>query len=230
MTQKQRSDQPTYLRFDEATGFADMVRADWKTDLNKINDSLTSKFEFPDKQKHFEFLCNAAEVIQGFSRIEVRGDIVVVPSDLTEFKRTKSQFLRVCEKIDELSELVFALRADATSDMLLQYFDNDKALKKLAPSLAGAMRVFRKIDDYSGAVGNRRTGEWAEDFCVVCQKFWHDQIGGGTRLIFDGERRTRISYWMEDVYRALAECLGLRTPFSKVKTVARSVAAYRPSQ
>lgn len=216
-----------YLTFNEANGIADLIRDESNVDMSEINARILAKHPFPDPTKHFDFLCEAAEIIQGFSRIELRDKIVVVPSDLTEFKKVKAKFLRICDKIDELAELIFEIRSDATGDMLLQHFDGDNKLGTLKKTLPSAMRVFAQIDDYTGTAGNRPTGKWAENFCVHCQRFWAQEIGGGTRLMFESERRTQITHWVEDVYEQLRKSLGIRTPISKIKTVARSVAAYR---
>lgn len=230
MVKRQIKKEIIYLTFDEGNGIADLIRGDWKVDMREINDRLLEKHQFPDANKHFDFLCEAIEIIQGFSRIELRDNIVVVPSDLTKFKEVKAKFQKVCDKIDELSELVFELRCDATADMLLQHFDRDGFLDNFKKSLPDGMRVFAQIDEYTGATGNRPTGDWAENFCLHCQKFWGAEKGGGTRPMFESGRRTKITYWLEDVYEELKACLGINTPISKVKTVARNVAAYRPPE
>ena len=181
MVKRQIKKEIIYLTFDEGNGIADLIRGDWKVDMREINDRLLEKHQFPDANKHFDFLCEAIEIIQGFSRIELRDNIVVVPSDLTKFKEVKAKFQKVCDKIDELSELVFELRCDATADMLLQHFDRDGFLDNFKKSLPDGMRVFAQIDEYTGATGNRPTGDWAENFCLHCQKFWGAEKGGGTR-------------------------------------------------
>lgn len=133
------------------------------------------------------------------------------------------------QKVEELSELIFALRCDATSDILLSHFDQDEEVSRFTKSLPNLMRVLAKIDGLEGAIGNRPTGERALHLLQHCQRFWAQNKGGGTRLIFQQERRTKISYWVEDVYEELRQLLDSDTPFSKLKTVARDVPAYRSS-
>ena len=117
-----------FVEFDADKGIADIANKDWFFDVEDINQELVSTYTFPDANRHREFLQDAIVVMQGFSRIELRDNIVIVPSDLTEFKRAKVQFQEACMKIDELAELLFAMRCDATTDMLMSHFENDNKL------------------------------------------------------------------------------------------------------
>lgn len=122
-------------------------------------------------------MLEAIDIVQGFSGIELKGNIVVVPSDLTEFKASKAQFQKTMQKVEELSELIFALRCDATSDILLSHFDQDEEVARFTKSLPNLMRVLAKIDGLEGAVGNRPTGEWALHLLQHCQRFWAQNKG-----------------------------------------------------
>jgi len=218
-----------HLEYDAETGIAEIYALDWFTNVREINDRIASKYEFPDYEKHYEFLLDTIDVMQGPSRIEVRDGVVTVPADLTPFKTASAQFQKLMQKIDELAELIFAMQLDATTVTLLQHFDGDDTLKNFQKSIPEMVRVLVKIDSLEGTAGNRPTGDWVRDFCVHCQGFWAEHKGGGTRIIFEQARRTRISYWVEDVFLALDRCIGRNTPVSKLKTVARDVPAYRPS-
>lgn len=215
------------LAFNAEGGIADIASKQWFFDIGSINPRFVAKFGFPDEQRHALFLLEAIDIIQSAPPITLRDNVVVVPSGLSEFKATKARFQRVMRKVDDLSELLFALRCDATSDILLSHFDDDGEVARFAKSLPKLMGVLAKIDALEGAVGNRPTGEWVRTFLVLCQRFWASEKGGGTRIIFQQERRTRISYWVEDVYEDLRKLTGSNTPLSKVKTIARNVPAYR---
>lgn len=222
-------DSVKFLEFDTNNWMADFEANQWDYDVDDINEKLVSKYNFPDAGKHNKFLKDAIKIILTYPRIQMRDDVVIVPSGLKEFKKSGAQFRQLINKIDDVSELLFALRCDATSDMLMNYFDQEEYLKCLTESLGPALGVLAEIDKLKGTVGGRPTGEWATQFCVHCQKFWSEEIGGGTRIIFEGARATHITGWLEEVFEELRIRIGINTPISQIKTVARDIPAYRHS-
>lgn len=132
------------------------------------------------------------------------------------------------QKVDELSTAIFDIRSDATADTLLCHFDPARETSVLMKMLGRAMFILAEIEKYEGRVGNRQVPDWLEEFCVHSQRFWHAEKGGGTRIIFEAQRQTRITPWVEDVYVSLTKRLNIAVPLSRLKGIARNVPAYRP--
>ncbi|MEO0621841.1 MAG: hypothetical protein AAF183_06385 [Pseudomonadota bacterium] len=226
MSHPEQDPQAEILRFDMDGGIANWDK-DWFPSLGDINARLVETYGFADHDRHFHFLAEAAFIIQGYSSIRIAGRHVTVPSDMPTFKEAAAKFQKAMQKVDELSEAVFDIRSNATADTLLFHFDPERETLKLMKLLARAMSILVEIEKYEGKVGNRAAPDWVEDFCIHCQRFWHDERGGGTRIIFEAERRTKITPWVEDVYVSLAQRLNVEIPLSRVKGVARNVPAYR---
>lgn len=216
------------LAYDVENGIADLVEADWFPNLTDINDDIVALYQFSDPSRHLDFLLEATAIVRGFSRIELRDSTVIVPADLPPFKNAAALFQKAMQKVDELAEAIFAIRTDPTADILLSFFDDKEELAGFKESLPRVMQALAKVEALEGKVGNRPTADWVREFCVHCQKFWLEEKGGGTRIIFEQERRTLITPWIEDVFVSLMRRLDLNVPVSKLKTVARDVPAYRP--
>lgn len=228
MAEEDRQKSTQVLLFDQVNGISDLHDKDWFPDLGDINARLTTTYGFEDGDRHFAYLAGAAFIIQGYSVIRLDGKHVTVPSDLTPFKEAKAKFQRAMQKVDELSAAIFDIRSDATADTLLIHFDPERETSQLMKMLGRAMFILTEIEKYEGRVGNRQVPDWLEAFCVHSQRFWHAEKGGGTRIIFEAERRTKITPWVEDVYVSLAKRLSIDVPLSRLKGVARNVPAYRP--
>jgi hypothetical protein len=216
------------LSFDKKDGIAHLHDKDWFPDLGDINNRIVETYGFEDRERHFRYLSEAAFIIQGYSGIRIDGRLVTVPSDLTPFKEAAAKFQRAMQKVDELSMAIFDIRSDATADTLLFHFDSARETSGLMKMLGRTMFILAEIEKYEGRVGNRQAPDWLEEFCVHSQRFWHAEKGGGTRIIFDAERRTRITPWVEEVFVSLTKRLNIEVPLSRLKGVARNVPAYRP--
>lgn len=216
------------ILFDIENGIADLHEKEWFPDLTDINARIAAKYDFPDHQSHFDYLAEAVLLIQAYSGIHIDGHVVTVPSDLTPFKEAKAKFQKALQKADELSEAIFDIRSDATADTLLNAFDPQRETSALMKMLGRAMFILSEIEKYEGRVGNRMVPDWIERFCVHSQRFWQKEQGGGTRIIFEQTRQTKITPWIEDVYISLTKRLNVDVPLSRLKGVARNVPAYRP--
>ena len=225
-----KSDQPEPIRvlqFDHDGGIADLHEKDWFPNLTDINARIAEKYGFEDHDRHFSYLAEAAFIIQGYSGIQINDRFVTVPSDLTPFKETATKFQRAMQKVDELSNAIFEIRSDATADTLLAHFDPRRETSQLMNMLGRTMHILVQIEALEGQVGNRPIPDWLREFCVHSQRFWHEEKGGGTRIIFEQARQTKITPWVEDVYVSLTTRLNVDVPLSRLKGVARNVPAYR---
>lgn len=229
MADEDRHHSSQVLRFDLERGIADLHEKDWFPDLGDINVRLATKYGFEDRDRHFAYLASAAFMIQGYSDIRIDGKRVTVPSDLSPFKDAAAKFQRAMQKVDELSTAIFAIRSDATADTLLSHIDPERETSVLMKMLGRAMFILVEIEKYEGQVGNRPVPDWLKEFCVHSQRFWHAEKGGGTRIIFEQGRQTRITPWVEDVYVSLTRRLNINVPLSRLKGIARNVPAYRPN-
>lgn len=230
MAEQDQHQSTQILLFDQQDGIADLHDKDWFPDLGDINARIAEKYGFEDHDRHFTYLAGAAFLIQRFSGIRIDGKYVIVPSDLTPFKDAAAKFQRAMQKVDELSVAIFDIRSDATADTLLFHFDPQRETSNLMKMLGRAMFILVEIEKYEGRVGNRPVPDWLEEFCVHSQRFWHTEKGGGTRIIFEEERQTKITPWIEDVYVSLTNRLNIAVPLSRLKGVARNVPAYRPPE
>jgi hypothetical protein len=228
MTKENQHQSSQVLLFDQVNGIADLHDKNWFPDLSDINARLTTAYGFEDRDRHFAYLAGAAFIIQGYSGIRVDGKHVTVPSDLPPFGDAAAKFQRAMQKVDELSTAIFAIRSDATADTLLSHFDPERETSQLTRMLGRAMHILVRIEALEGQVGNRPIPDWLKEFCVHSQRFWLAEKGGGTRIIFEEERRTKITPWVEDVYISLTSRLNVEVPLSRLKGVARNVPAYRP--
>lgn len=228
MAEQDRHSSTQVLLFDRQNGIADLHEKDWFPDLGDINAHIAERYGFKDQGRHFVYLAGAAFIIQGYSGIRIDGKYVTVPSDLTPFKEVAIKFQRAMQKADELSSAIFDIRSDATADALLSHFDPERETSQLMKMLGRAMFVLVEIEKFEGQVGNRPVPDWLEEFCVHSQKFWHSEQGGGTRIIFEKARQTKITPWVEDVYVSLTKRLNIGVPVSRLKGIARNVPAYRP--
>lgn len=226
---KQPPRQPTQtILFDKESGIADLHEKDWFPEIADINARIAAKFDFRDHDRHFIYLAEAALLIQAYSGIRIDGSFVTVPSDLTPFKGATAKFQKAMQKADELSKAIFDIRSDVTADTLLHAFDPQRETSALMKMLGRAMFILSEIEKYEGRVGNRMVPDWIERFCVHSQRFWQKEQGGGTRIIFEQTRQTKITPWIEDVYISLTKRLNVDVPLSRLKGVARNVPAYRP--
>ncbi|NRG16899.1 hypothetical protein HPQ64_04255 [Rhizobiales bacterium] len=216
------------LNFDQEDGIAHLHDKNWFPSLGDVNDRIVENYGFEDRDRHFRYLAEAAFIIQGYSGIRIDGRFVTVPSDLTPYKEAAAKFQKAIQKVDELSAAIFDIRSDATADTLLAHFDPKRETSALMKMLGQAMHILVQIEQLEGRVGNRPIPDWLEAFCVHSQRFWHSEKGGGTRIIFEAERQTRITPWVEDVYVSLTKRLNVDVPLSRLKGVARNVPAYRP--
>jgi hypothetical protein len=223
-----RSDENRPLNFDQEHGIAHLHDKDWFPSLGDINTRIAETYGFEDRERHFRYLAEVAFIIQGYSGIRIDGRFVAVPSDLTPFKEAAAKFQKAMQKVDELSRAIFEIRSDATADTLLFHFDPARETSGLMKMLGRAMFILAEVEKYEGRVGNRQVPDWLEAFCIHSQRFWHAEKGGGTRIIFETERRTKITPWVEDVYVSLTKRLNVAVPLSRLKGVARNVPAYRP--
>lgn len=228
MSESDQEPPTQFLSFDPGAGIADLVDKEWFLSLGDINERIAGAYGIEDHDRHLQYLAEAAFIIQGFSGIRIDGRFVTVPSDLTPFKEVASKFQKATQKVEELSAAVFDIRSDATADTLLFHFDPQRQTSELMKMLGRTMSILAEINNYEGRVGNRPVPEWIEEFCVHSQRFWHDVKGGGTRIIFEEERQTRITPWVEDVFISLTKRLKIDVPISRLKGVARNVPAYRP--
>lgn len=228
MTKEDRQKSTQVLLFDQVNGIADLHDKDWFPDLGDINARLTKTYGFEDRDRHFAYLAGAAFIIQGYSGIRIDGKRMTVPSDLPPFGDAAAKFQRAMQKVDELSTAIFAIRSDATADTLLSHLDPQRETSALMKMLGRAMFILVEIEKYEGQVGNRPVPDWLKDFCVHSQRFWHAEKGGGTRIIFEQDRQTKITPWVEDVYVSLTRRLNIDVPLSRLKGIARNVPAYRP--
>lgn len=215
------------ILFDAENGIADLHEKEWFPDLADINARIAAKYDFPDHQSHFDYLAEATFLIQAYSGIHIDGHVVTVPSDLTPFKGAKAKFQKALQRADELSEAIFDIRSDATADTLLHAFDPQRETMALMKMLGRATFILSEIEKYEGRVGNRMVPDWIERFCVHSQQFWQKEQGGGTRIIFEQARQTKITPWIKDVYLNLTKHLNIDVPLSRLKGVARHVPAYR---
>ncbi len=216
------------LKYDIVHGVADLPASDGPDlDLRAINAELMTEFGFSDRLAHLNFLYDAAEIIRSFSDVTIQTNKVDVPADLTNFSEAKTKLNRIADKVDELAELIFAARRDALMDMLLKYLDADNAVRKFNLASIELMRVFAKVDELEGRTGKPITAKWVAAFCVHCQKFWKEQKGTGTRIMFNSERKTIITPWVEAVFMKLTRAMGMNDPISVLHGVARSIPAYQ---
>lgn len=227
MADENRHQSTQILLFDHEHGIADLHGKDWFPDLDDINVRLTTTYSFEDRDRHLAYLAGAAFIIQGYSGIRIDGKHVTVPSDLPPFKEAAAKFQRAMQKVDELSAAIFAIRSDATADTLLFQLDPARETSALMKMLGRAMFILAEIEKYEGQVGNRPVPDWLNEFCVHSQRFWHAEKGGGTRIIFEQDRQTKITPWVEDVFVSLTHRLNIDVPLSRLKGIARNVPAYR---
>lgn len=227
MPKQTSSDVPRLLRFDQENGIAHLHDKDWFPDIGDINLRIAQEYGFADRDRHFAYLAQAAFIIQGYSGIRIDGGLVTVPSDLTPFKEAAAKFQKAMQKVEELQNAIFDIRSDATADTLLFHFDPERETSQLMKMLGRAMFILVEIENFEGQVGNRPVPDWLEEFCIHSQKFWHSEQGGGTRIIFEQARRTKITPWVEDVYVSLTRRLNIDVPVSRLKGIARNVPAYR---
>jgi hypothetical protein len=230
MSQSDEKPSIQILSFDQKNGIAHLHDKDWFPSLGDINNRIVETYGFEDRDRHFRYLAEAAFVIQGYSGIRVDGQFILTPSDLTPFKEAAAKFQRAMQKVDELSTAIFDIRSDATADTLLFHFDPQRETSALMKMLGRTMFILAEIEKYEGRVGNRQVPDWLEEFCIHSQRFWHTEKGGGTRIIFEAGRRTKITPWIEDVYVSLTKRLNVNTPLSRLKGVARNVPAYRSAK
>jgi len=229
MPGENKANQNSEIHFDSKNGIADLKDRDWFPDLTDINVRLVNAHGFEHTDRHFDYLVEATFIIQGFSNIRIDGHFVTVPSDLTPFKEAADKFQKVMQKIDDLSEAIFDIRTDATSDTLLTHFDPERQTRQLMAEFGKTMGILAQIEQFEGQVGNRPVPDWLKTFCIHSQRFWLAEKGGGTRIIFEQTRQTKITPWLEDVFLSLTESLNVDVPLSRLKGVARNVPAYRPS-
>lgn len=213
--------------------YADGI-AHWpsKTDpdpiLHSIANELCEQFGFADPAAHLDFLYDAVEIIRSFSGATISNGRVDAPSDLSNFSEAKARLDRLANALDKFDEQLFSAERDALTEMLLKHLDDQGAIRKFRLASTELMRVLAQVDELEGRSGKPVTAEWIETLCIHCQKFWYEQKGGGTRIMFQFERQTKITPWVEAVFLRLTRALGKNTPVSALHGVAKRIAAYRP--
>jgi hypothetical protein len=166
------------------------------------------------------------------SNIKINNNKLIVPKDLPKFKTKSSNEIEKLRSHLKISlETMHKCCENETLAAALRLADEDGHLSDDVATLSALVEIADRATRIQAQSGNRPSPDWIERFCEVCQRYWAEHRGRGTRLRFadgsDDTGNSDFTKWVVDLFKNLKEFRGIEAPVSQLRSVAEDLPAKR---
>lgn len=195
--------------------------------LQEFAADVALEFDFEDVDLLHAFLVRMWLLMEAGSAVVIANSKAVAPTDQPEFKPTREQLERLRDHLAEAAAILRGVPNNETLGAALHHSDRTGAMDQQYQALLELLETSDRAASLEGRAGRRPNEDWVRDFCIACQRFWHLSGKTGTAIVFHTAFPTAITRWVERVYVGLRRLKGQRNDLSKLKSVAKTVTAYR---
>ncbi len=166
------------------------------------------------------------------SNITIKNNKLIIPKDLPKFKdKTLNEIEKLHSHLKISLETIHKCSENETLAAALRLADEDGRLADDISTLSALVEIADRAKRIQAQSGNRPSPDWIKRFCEVCQRYWAEHRGRGTRLRFadgsDDAGDSDFTKWVVDLFKSLKEFRGIKAQVSQLRSVAKNLPAKR---